>query len=171
MISKDYSDIGAVLRLAREDLQLSIKDASSYLHIRPHYLQALENGKLEELPSPAYAKGYLQSYANFLRLDTDEIIRRFEQAKSNLPDRGFFFPQVFSTEKKPTNQIVMTSAAVVFLLYLLWVLLFKPASVPEFTIEPPPQPQTTSEQAPTQPETPSATQFVEPKEKNVPSAE
>jgi hypothetical protein len=76
-------------------------------------------------------------------LDNVEIIRRFEQVKNNLPERGFFFPQVFSAEKKPTNNVVLGGLVVAFTLYIIWVVAFKPASLPDFTIEPPPERQET----------------------------
>jgi len=138
-MTKDYSEIGGVLRLARMELGVSLQTASKHLHIRAHYLQALENGELALLPSPAYVKGYLQSYAAFLNLDKDEIIRRFEQVKNKIPERGYFFPQVFSTEKKPTDKVVWGGAGAAFALYIIWVLLAKPAALPEFVVEPPPE--------------------------------
>ena len=114
-----------------------MQNAAQSLHIRTHYLQALEDGALEKLPSSAYIKGYLQAYASFLQLDRDEIIRRFEQVTNILPERGYFFPQVFSREKKPTNAIVWGGVVVAVLLYIIWVLLTKPAPLPEFSVEPP----------------------------------
>jgi len=133
-MTKDYSEIGGVLRHARVDLGVSLQTASKHLHIRAHYLQALENGELAILPSPAYVKGYLQSYATFLNLDKDEIIRRFEQVKNKIPERGYFFPQVFSTEKKPTDKVVWGGVGAALALYIIWVLLTKPATLPEFVV-------------------------------------
>lgn len=137
-MSKNYGEIGALLRRERENLGVNIVNAAQILHIRTHYLQALENGELEKLPSSAYAKGYIQSYASFLNLDKDEIIRRFEQVKHTLPERGYFFPQVFNSEKKPTNAIVWGGIIAVVLLYIMWGMFTKPTSLPEFSVEPPP---------------------------------
>ncbi len=134
--NKNYEAIGRVLRLAREDLQLSLASASRALHIRAHYLHALEVGELEKLPSAAYTKGYLQSYATFLHLDKDEILRRFEQVKNTIPERGYFFPQVFSKEKKPTSAIVWGGLGLASFIYIIWLLAFKPALPPAIIVEP-----------------------------------
>ncbi len=94
-----YEEIGRLLQSAREDMQLDIAEAARQMHIRPRYLEALEHGKLEKLPGLPYAKGYLQTYASFLRLDQNEILRRFEQVEALIDKRGFYFPQVFSKTK------------------------------------------------------------------------
>lgn len=139
MTINNYSDIGKILRLAREELQISLSEASQRLHIRSHYLHALETGELSNLPGASYTKGYLQAYATFLHLDKDEITRRFEQVQHQLPERGFYFPQVFSKEKKPANWAVWGGFGIAFFAYILWVVLSKPATIPLLEIEKPPQ--------------------------------
>ena len=42
------------------------------------YLEALEEGRIGELPGNAYALGFLRTYATALGLDTNEIARRFK---------------------------------------------------------------------------------------------
>lgn len=137
-MTKNYSEIGTVLRLAREEMGISLKDAAQSLHIRTHYLQALELGELGKLPNLIYAKGYLKIYCSFLGLDEEEIIRRFENIQNQLPERGFFFPHVFSSEKKPSMGAIWGGVLAVVLIYLIWVLAFKPASTPEFLVKPAP---------------------------------
>jgi cytoskeleton protein RodZ len=70
------------------------------LCIRLPYLQALEQGRLSDLPGNAYAVVFLRSYAASLGLDPDELSRRFKAEASEvslkadlafpapLPDRG-----------------------------------------------------------------------------------
>ncbi len=130
MTSLYHNEIGKVLQNARQELYISLQQASVALHIRAHYLQALESGKLEELPGAAYIRGYLQSYAIFLHLDKDEIIRRFDIVESDIPEKGLFFPQVFGKEKKPTDSVVWAGIVLVAMIYFAWFLLFRQSSAP-----------------------------------------
>ncbi len=117
-----YSEIGTLLRAARLEMRIGIEDAAQSLHIRVRYLEALEQGEMDVLPGLAYAKGYLLSYAAFLRLDRDEIVRRFEQVESGIEQRAFFMPQVLRREKSPPKPVVMGGLAVAFVAYLVWAL-------------------------------------------------
>ncbi len=72
-----FIKIGEKLRQQREFLGLTLDDIEHYTHIRERYLQALENGQLDDLPSPVQARGMLNNYARFLNLDSDEMLLRF----------------------------------------------------------------------------------------------
>ncbi|MEQ1704662.1 MAG: helix-turn-helix domain-containing protein [Rickettsiales bacterium] len=132
MSSLYYKEIGQVLQNAREDLRLTLPEASSALHIRAHYLQALESGKLDDLPGSAYTKGYLQSYAIFLYLDKDEILRRFEIVNNDFPEKDLFFPKVFGKNKNPSNSVVLAGVLLVFIIYFLWFFALRPGVAPSY---------------------------------------
>jgi len=65
--------VGKKLSSARTAQSLSLEQASQATHIRVHYLEALEQGELDLIPSQAQASGFLRSYASFLGLDPDQI--------------------------------------------------------------------------------------------------
>jgi transcriptional regulator with XRE-family HTH domain len=68
------------LREAREARGLTVSDAAKATRIWERYLQALEaNAPLQEFPAPVYARSFLRAYAEFLELDTDSIVRRFDE--------------------------------------------------------------------------------------------
>lgn len=138
MASSYHVEIGKLLRQSREDLRITLQEASVALHIRAHYLQALEDGDLDNLPGAAYTRGYLQAYATFLHLDKDEIIRRFERMENDLPQKGLFFPQVFSKDKKPANPVVWGGVLLAFVTYMLWSFVFSPELSTVSVIVPPP---------------------------------
>jgi transcriptional regulator with XRE-family HTH domain len=123
-----YVEIGKLLRAARVQMRMSIDQASHLLHIRVRYLEALEEGRLAELPGLTYTRGYLQSYAAFLDLDKDEILRRFEEMETLLGKRNFYFPQVFSKEKSPDRWAIWGSLGVAVLVYAIWSVFLQPAS-------------------------------------------
>lgn len=75
-----YVELGRYLRHVREGHRLDLNAVAAALHIRAKYLSALEEGKLQDLPGVVYARGYLQNYAEYLGLDREEVMTRFQQA-------------------------------------------------------------------------------------------
>ena len=71
-------EAGNILREAREQMGVSIKDASDSLHIRVPYLQALENGRAEIIPSTVQARGFLRIYAEYLGLSAADVIQEWD---------------------------------------------------------------------------------------------
>jgi cytoskeletal protein RodZ len=67
-------EIGERLGEARERLGLTLEEAERATRIRAHHLAALEEGRLESLPSPVHARGFLKNYAEFLGLDAERIL-------------------------------------------------------------------------------------------------
>lgn len=120
-----YQEIGTLLRSAREGFRLTTHDVSEALHIRAIYLEAIEEGKFEQLPGAAYARGYLRSYAAYLELDPQEILRQFEQGEAGLK-RGFFLPQHISREKRPPKAVIWGSLGAAFAVYLIWLIASQP---------------------------------------------
>jgi cytoskeleton protein RodZ len=76
-----FQEIGRELRQRREILGISLSDIEQHLHIRLHYLKALEAGKVDDLPSLAQGRGMLSNYARFLELDTEALLMRFADAQ------------------------------------------------------------------------------------------
>lgn len=72
-----FKEIGQALRKQRENLGLSLNDVEQFTHVRLHYLQAIEEGILEKLPSPVQGRGMISNYAHFLDMDGDKILLRF----------------------------------------------------------------------------------------------
>lgn len=61
------------LKDARENRQASLQDASRVLSIRVQVLQDLEDGRFDRLGSLLYIKNYVRKYADYLKIDRDEI--------------------------------------------------------------------------------------------------
>lgn len=72
-----FEEIGRQLHHRRALISLSLDDVFNNIHVRPTYLEALEAGRFDELPSPVQAKGMLANYAEFLNLDVDSVLLRF----------------------------------------------------------------------------------------------
>lgn len=72
-------DIGQQLRRIRESRDISLEQVSSGTRIRLNYLQALESGNLEALPSAVQARGFVRAYASYLGIDPENLLRSLEQ--------------------------------------------------------------------------------------------
>ena len=60
---------GEIFRQARENLNLSLEDVAKEISLCPSILQQLENNEFIQKSTPAiFVKGYVRSYAKFLRL-------------------------------------------------------------------------------------------------------
>jgi cytoskeletal protein RodZ len=66
---------GAILRRCREFRGLSIQEAAESTKIAEHHLQALEDDCVTEFANPAYLKGFLRIYSDYLGLNADDMIR------------------------------------------------------------------------------------------------
>ncbi len=74
-----FVEIGKILRERREMISLTFKEVEGYIHLRPRYLEWLEKGNFEALPSPVQTRGMLNNYVDFLDLDTDALLNRYAE--------------------------------------------------------------------------------------------
>jgi cytoskeletal protein RodZ len=70
--------IGKILQATREDRGLTIEQVAETTHIRKHFIQALEAGDFDALPSRLQVKGFLRSYAGLLGLDESALLDMLE---------------------------------------------------------------------------------------------
>jgi len=75
-----YREIGDQLRGRREVLSLSLEDISLHTRIKREYLELIEEGRLDDLPSSVQSRGMISNYAEFLNLDSDALLIRFADA-------------------------------------------------------------------------------------------
>jgi cytoskeleton protein RodZ len=77
--------IGELLRQAREARGLTVDAASEATKIRARYLRALEAEDWDAMPAPAYARGFLRTYAAYLGLDADGVVEEYRRATEAAP--------------------------------------------------------------------------------------
>ncbi len=75
-----FKEIGRELRNRREMLSLHLEEVERNTHVKAHYLEALELGAMDNLPSTVQTRGMLSNYATFLDLDVDALLLRFADA-------------------------------------------------------------------------------------------
>lgn len=94
--------IGKTLRQEREDKKLSLEDVSLVTKINIRVLENLEAGEIEKLPSGLYARSFLKQYADFLRLDSNAMLQKYQGA-SIVKKKGSAVVKVPEEEKEETG--------------------------------------------------------------------
>lgn len=74
------NEIALQLRQRREMLSLTLDEIERHTRMRAQFMEALEKGNFDELPSPVQTRGMLANYASFLDLDVDALLLRFADA-------------------------------------------------------------------------------------------
>ena len=92
--------IGQKLQQARVARKLTLEQVSQATHMRLHYLEALEAGNFEALPSTAQARGFLRTYANYLGLDADVLLSEMNVDKGAVPE-----PEPAAPERTPDTPV------------------------------------------------------------------
>lgn len=75
-----------MLRTAREDQSLSREDAAHEINLRLDQLDALERDQFERLPGDTFVRGYLRTYAKWLRLDVDKTLAAYIEQTGHSAD-------------------------------------------------------------------------------------
>ena len=126
--------VGTALQAARQQTGKSLPEVAGLLRIRQPFLLALEEGRHKDLPGITYAVGFLRSYAEFLGLDGEEMVRRFRiEASGNMAARTeLIFPSPVSEGRIPGGAVLFVGLMVAGLAYGGWYLLSsRDASVAE----------------------------------------
>jgi cytoskeletal protein RodZ len=78
------------LKHAREARGLALAEVVETTQLKTDQVQALEGGRFEEFAAPAYVRGFVRSYANMLKLDTEALLEQLNiemgQAREGQPD-------------------------------------------------------------------------------------
>jgi cytoskeleton protein RodZ len=70
--------VGEQLRSTREAKNATIEQASRATHIRPYFIEALEEGRFSDIPSNAQVKGFIRLYADWLNLPSKQLLDQLD---------------------------------------------------------------------------------------------
>lgn len=115
------SELGQMLREARESKGVSLAEAEEATKIRRKHLQALEEADYSTLPPSVYVRGFLRSYATYLGLDPEEALAAYHDGlpKDRVPQE----PHIISEPLTPSSQINWELIGTVLMLIAVGVLL------------------------------------------------
>ena len=133
--------VGSILCRCREFSRISIEEAAEATKIGKIYLRALEEDRFEDLPSPAYLKGFLRTYATYLGLQSEELMQLAGQQEAVLSDKSAKTEQARHTTVGFSFNWQRLLLPAVLLVALIVSSLFMVPSPPKRTLPPPPPPQ------------------------------
>ncbi len=132
--------VGAELAAARERLGWDLGALSAGLRIRLPYLQALEEGRVRDLPGEAYAVGFLRTYATTLGLDAAEMIRRYKAGAADLGRKPeLTFPAPVPERGIPAGAMLLLAVFLAVGAYVGWYRLSGEGRLPAEVVPPVPE--------------------------------
>lgn len=112
--------VGSELRGARERLGWTLPEIAAGLRIREAYLDAIEDGRIDDLPGAAYAVGFVRGYATVLGLDPDQIAHRYRAETPATQKAELDFPTPVLRRGVPAGAVVLMGAILAIVGYIGW---------------------------------------------------
>lgn len=122
--------LGEKLKRLRSERRATLAEVSRLTRIQMKYLEYLEEGQYGRLPADVYVKGFLRSYADFLGVDENILLKLYEKEKGikknlekdKMPQPPKTKPVNVSSFVFTPKKIVAAAVAVLVLagLILLW---------------------------------------------------
>ncbi len=120
-IEVQQETIGRALKRTREENGLDLQQVSQILRIRYFYLDAIEKGNFDRLPGPAYAAGFVRTYADFLGMDPDSAIQGYRQERDRPKVEGnLTFPTPEQETRIPGAALLLIGLLTAALAYGGW---------------------------------------------------
>lgn len=122
----EYRDAGAWLASAREAAGLSLVEAAAKTHIKERHLEAIEALDPAAMPARPYAIGFVKAYAEYLELDSSDVVARFKSdigvASVTTVEPEKFEKSAASSEgiEKPELSLLAVVAILGFILWCIW---------------------------------------------------
>ncbi|MGR8919352.1 MAG: helix-turn-helix domain-containing protein [Gammaproteobacteria bacterium] len=118
------SNLGEMLRRAREHKGLAIEDLARGLRLEPRIIQQLEGNRFDLLPAPAFVRGYLRSIAKDLDIDPEPLIavlnQRTGDQEPTLSDFESRAPLQITSDSNVIRYTTVALVIVTLVLVSLW---------------------------------------------------
>lgn len=118
--------VGQRLRTAREAQGLSMADLAQRTRVTQRFLEAIENDRLDLLPSSTYASGFARAYARAVGLDQAEIGHgiRAAVASGGGPVRQHRIEEIADPARAPSRGLVIVTLGIALAVAVLAGLYF-----------------------------------------------
>jgi cytoskeleton protein RodZ len=129
--------LGAELTAARRKLGWELPQLATSLRIRQSYLEAIETGRIADLPGTTYALGFVRAYAAALGLPGDEIARRFRaEAEGVNGQPALRFPAPVPRRGVPAGALMLLGLVIMAGAYGGWYWISEHRATPVETVPP-----------------------------------
>jgi cytoskeleton protein RodZ len=129
--------LGAELRTARQSLGWELPDLARSLRIRLSYLEAIEAGRMSDLPGTTYALGFVRAYATALGLKGEQIASQFraEAGEANMRP-ALSFPAPVPQRGVPAGALMLLGLVILAGAYSGWYYVSEHQRTPAETVPP-----------------------------------
>jgi cytoskeletal protein RodZ len=86
--------IGQQLQKAREAKSLTQEVIAKYLFVSTQLINDLENDNYLKIAAPVYARGYIASYARFLQIPAERLLREFDKIIHKAEHQFLYNPEM-----------------------------------------------------------------------------
>ena len=129
--SVSATKVGTLLKNMRLEKGLKVVDIAKRLCIRKQYLEAIEDNNYSEIPAFPYGVGFIRSYANFLGLNSENIVELYKEETSTKKVPVITISEVPSNSGMPGLVYVIISLAALAIVYGAWKMLNNSAEDPD----------------------------------------
>lgn len=109
-----------LLKKTREDHYLTTKEIASQLKIPQKYIQAIESDQIKKLPQEPYCSLIVKSYAEFLKLDGNNVLRLFRRDFATKNTKKTTRKRAFGFTPQLTFSLATGLAIIAFSAFLLF---------------------------------------------------
>ena len=92
--------IGNYLKSGREARNIRLSEVARSTKISKWYLDCLEKDEFDKIPGGPYIKGYIASYASYIGIEEDEILKRYDSLQINSDDENEVQEHLLEDKKK-----------------------------------------------------------------------
>lgn len=128
--------VGSALQRAREVRGSSLDEAARDTRLRADQLDALEREDFDVLPGEVYVRASLRTYASYLGLDADKVVRAYASTVEEvepLPPPGRLGPverMIAATRIRDNQRFLLVAAASILVVLLAFGLLSRGEAAP-----------------------------------------
>ncbi len=129
--------VGEKLKRARLEKGLSLDEVYKQTKVHSRVLEALEEDRAHNFLSPVYIKGFLKTYAQYLGLDSEQLIKEYIDSQKVEPSPAKVVKELEQKKSRPINLFFVFRAVLILALLIIFVVYFR--FVLRHIFKPPPQ--------------------------------
>lgn len=114
--------VGTLLKNMRQEKGLKIVEIAKKLCIRKQYLEAIEESNYAEVPPFPYGTGFIRSYADFLGLNSSNIVELYKEETTEKKPVIVNLTKTQTKSAMPNGIYVLASLIALGVLYGAWTM-------------------------------------------------
>ena len=113
--------LGEELKRERELREISLREISEATKISMRILEAIEKNNFQSLPGGIFNRNFLRAYAEFIGLDTENVVRKYHQQFDSAEEHHATTPGMAVPFQEPAEKKSSKTLPIVLMLILLVV--------------------------------------------------